>query len=66
MARGLAALAVAAYHHGFGDALVKASGWAGFEAIAWPGSQIAVPLFFVISGFCILGTRSVDGGLVTH
>jgi peptidoglycan/LPS O-acetylase OafA/YrhL len=53
VARGLAALAVAAYHHGFGDALAKASGWAGFEAIAWPGSQIAVPLFFVISGFCI-------------
>jgi peptidoglycan/LPS O-acetylase OafA/YrhL len=53
VARGLAALSVAVYHYGFGALLVRLSGWSGFTWIAWPGYTIAVPLFFVISGFCI-------------
>ena len=53
VARGLAALSVAVYHHGFGNALVKATERPEFELLDWPGSRIAVPIFFVISGFCI-------------
>lgn len=53
VARGLAALSVAVYHHGFGHVLAEATGWRGFELMVWPGAQLAVPLFFVISGFCI-------------
>lgn len=69
VARGLAALSVAVYHHGFGHALAQATGQSGFELIAWPGATLAVPLFFVISGFCIhLGTlaRPPGPGFVTR
>jgi peptidoglycan/LPS O-acetylase OafA/YrhL len=53
VARGLAALSVAVFHHGFGHVLTAATGWRIFELLAWPGARIAVPVFFVISGFCI-------------
>jgi peptidoglycan/LPS O-acetylase OafA/YrhL len=53
VARGLAALSVAVYHHGFGVVLAEATGIRAFALLSWPGSTIAVPVFFVISGFCI-------------
>ena len=53
VARGLAALSVVSYHQGYGYGLAQTSGLAVFAWIDWPGSWGAVPLFFVISGFCI-------------
>jgi peptidoglycan/LPS O-acetylase OafA/YrhL len=53
VARGLAALSVAIYHFGIGSVLARLTGWGALNALSWPGSQAAVPLFFVISGFCI-------------
>lgn len=53
VARGIAALSVTVYHHGVGAALAGATGWGAFRLIGWPGATIAVPFFFVISGFCI-------------
>lgn len=51
--RGLAALSVATYHFGVGKVLSDLAGWHGLALIEWPGSHLAVPFFFVISGFCI-------------
>jgi peptidoglycan/LPS O-acetylase OafA/YrhL len=53
VARGLAALSVAICHQRYGSGLAHVSGVSAFLAIDWPGSYLAVPLFFVISGFCI-------------
>jgi peptidoglycan/LPS O-acetylase OafA/YrhL len=53
VARGLAALSVAIYHQGYGAGLVHLTGIRAFAALDVPGSRLAVPLFFVISGFCI-------------
>jgi peptidoglycan/LPS O-acetylase OafA/YrhL len=51
--RGLAALSVFVYHYGVGAALARITGLPGFQQLAWPGANLAVPVFFVISGFCI-------------
>jgi peptidoglycan/LPS O-acetylase OafA/YrhL len=55
--RGLAALSVFVYHYGIGQVLAKYTGLSGFIWIAVPGATYAVPLFFVISGFCIHGSE---------
>lgn len=52
-ARGGAALSVAVYHFQIGQGLSHATGLSIFEVISWPGHSIAVPLFFVISGFSV-------------
>ena len=57
MARGLAALSVFAYHYGVGGVLAKYTGFPAFNWLAFPGALYAVPLFFVISGFCIHGSE---------
>jgi peptidoglycan/LPS O-acetylase OafA/YrhL len=53
VARGLAALSVAIYHQGYGTGLVHLTHVPAFSYLDLPGSRLAVPLFFVISGFCI-------------
>lgn len=53
VARGLAALSVAVCHQGYGNGLAHVTGNEAFHWIDWPGGFLAVPLFFVISGFCI-------------
>ncbi len=53
IARGLAALSVFIYHYGIGNVLAKYTGLEFFKLISWPGANIAVPLFFVLSGYCI-------------
>jgi peptidoglycan/LPS O-acetylase OafA/YrhL len=52
-ARGCAALSVAVSHFNIGQGLSNATGLATFEMLSWPGNTIAVPLFFVISGFSV-------------
>lgn len=65
VARGLAALSVAIYHNGFGTALSQVTGQSLYGVIDWPGARFAVPVFFVISGFCIhlgwLGRKQDEG-----
>jgi peptidoglycan/LPS O-acetylase OafA/YrhL len=59
VARGLAALSVTVYHHGVGRGLAHVTGCPAWSWLDWPGESIAVPLFFVLSGFCIhLGGRT--------
>lgn len=53
IARALAAFSVLLYHYNVGEILHKKSGFALFELISAPGALYAVPLFFVVSGFCI-------------
>ena len=53
IARACAALAVFLYHYGVGPTLAKFTGWASLALISWPGAVVAVPLFFVLSGYCI-------------
>ena len=52
-ARGIAALTVTVYHFQLGSALARAAHQPILAWINWPGSRLAVPLFFVISGFSI-------------
>lgn len=52
-ARGIAALSVTVYHFQIGAGLARATHLPWFLWIGWPGSHVAVPLFFVISGFSI-------------
>ena len=37
--------------------MVNLSGLSIFGYLAWPGANIAVPLFFALSGFCIHGSE---------
>lgn len=53
IARGLAALSFFVYHYGIGNALAVRTGVSWLELIALPGAVYGVPLFFVISGYCI-------------
>jgi peptidoglycan/LPS O-acetylase OafA/YrhL len=53
IARGFAALSVFIYHYGLGSVLEKATGSPVFNAVSIPGAVYAVPLFFLVSGFCI-------------
>jgi peptidoglycan/LPS O-acetylase OafA/YrhL len=53
MARGFAALSVFIYHYGVGSVLEKTTGLPVFKAVSIPGAIYAVPLFFIVSGFCI-------------
>jgi peptidoglycan/LPS O-acetylase OafA/YrhL len=58
-ARGFAALSVTVYHNGLGRGLAHVTGDPTWSALDWPGASIAVPVFFVLSGFCIhLGGRT--------
>lgn len=52
-ARGIAALSVTIYHFQIGSALAHAAHQPLLAWISWPGNRLAVPLFFVISGFSI-------------
>ena len=52
-ARGIAALSVTVYHFQVGTALAHATHLPWLSWINWAGSRLAVPLFFVISGFSI-------------
>ncbi len=52
-ARGIAALSVTVYHFQIGSALARAAHQPVLAWISWPGNRLAVPLFFVISGFSI-------------
>jgi peptidoglycan/LPS O-acetylase OafA/YrhL len=51
--RGVAALSVAGYHYGIGHVAAVASGREVLQFLDWPGAYLAVPVFFVVSGFCI-------------
>ena len=53
LARAFAALSVFVYHYGIGAVVARATGWMGAALLAWPGANLAVPLFFVLSGYCI-------------
>lgn len=53
LARAFAALSVFVYHYGIGAVIARETGWPGAGLLAWPGANIAVPLFFVLSGYCI-------------
>lgn len=53
VARGVAALSVAFFHQGYAPGLAKMTGITAFQWLDVPISRLAVPLFFVISGFCI-------------
>lgn len=53
IARAFAALGVFFYHQNIGYLLVKHTGLKFFELFDFFGSYLAVPLFFLISGFCI-------------
>jgi peptidoglycan/LPS O-acetylase OafA/YrhL len=57
IARGFAALSVFVYHYGVGSVLEKATGLQAFNFISTLGSVYAVPLFFTVSGFCILWSQ---------
>lgn len=46
-------MAVFVYHYGVGEVLAKLTGWSGFKLLAVPGAVYAVPLFFLVSGYCI-------------
>lgn len=53
VARGFAALSVFVYHYNVGLVIQKATGFRVSTAFAVIGAEYAVPLFFLISGFCI-------------
>jgi peptidoglycan/LPS O-acetylase OafA/YrhL len=53
VARGLAALSVAGYHYSTGRTLAALTGCSMLTFLDWPGANVAVPVFFVVSGFCI-------------
>jgi peptidoglycan/LPS O-acetylase OafA/YrhL len=53
VARGLAALSVTAYHFQIGNGFAHALHLPWLVWMNWPGSTLAVPVFFVISGFSI-------------
>jgi peptidoglycan/LPS O-acetylase OafA/YrhL len=55
--RGLAALSVFVYHYQVGHVLAKYTGLSVFNWLAYPGAIYGVPLFFVISGFCVHGSE---------
>jgi peptidoglycan/LPS O-acetylase OafA/YrhL len=51
--RGLAALSVVCYHYDLGGVLARSFHLEALRWINWPGYSVAVPFFFVLSGFCI-------------
>jgi peptidoglycan/LPS O-acetylase OafA/YrhL len=51
--RGLAALSVVVYHYDLGGVLAHNFHVEALRWINWPGYSVAVPIFFVLSGFCI-------------
>lgn len=55
--RAAAALSVFVYHYGVGRVLAERTGIAAFGWLGWAGATVAVPLFFVLSGFCIHGAE---------
>lgn len=57
VARGIAAFSVATYHYGVGAELAHLTQSPVFNWLDWPGAVAAVPVFFVISGFCIHGSE---------
>jgi peptidoglycan/LPS O-acetylase OafA/YrhL len=57
IARGLAAFGVFVYHYGMGGILTKYTGVPLFENVNTFGALYGVPLFFVISGFCVHGSE---------
>jgi len=60
IARGLAAISVFVYHYNPAMVLTKYTGQQ-FGWISVPGATLAVPLFFLISGFCIHYSQARSG-----
>lgn len=53
IARGFAAFSVFTYHYGLGKVCAEKTGLHWLNYLDTIGAQYAVPLFFLISGFCI-------------